>query len=87
VLSVSVPLWIADSRNHDLPFAAMGQVGTALAYDDRLGDWGDAIVVRGRVWGKARRSAPGLSYDCSHALQVVVAMNSQASILALTCHT
>jgi hypothetical protein len=42
---VSVPLWIADFHNHDLPLAAMAQIGIALAYDDRLSDWDYAIVV------------------------------------------
>jgi hypothetical protein len=51
-----VPLWIADSRNHDLPFAAMGQVGTALAYDDRS-DWDDAIVVWARM-GQGSEECP-----------------------------
>jgi hypothetical protein len=43
---VSVPLWTADSRNHDLPLAAMALVGIAFASDDRLCDWDEAIVVR-----------------------------------------
>jgi hypothetical protein len=42
---VSVQLWIADSRNHDLPLAAIAQIGIALASDDRLRDWDEAIVV------------------------------------------
>jgi hypothetical protein len=51
VLSVSLRLWIADSRNYDLPLAAMAQVGIALAYD-RLSDWDYAIVVWASIGGQ-----------------------------------
>jgi hypothetical protein len=85
---VSVPLWIAESRNHDLPLAAVAQVGTALAYDDRLSDWDDAIMVWASAEEQGSEERPwSLLWILTRAARGFVDMNFQASILALTCHT
>jgi hypothetical protein len=45
VLPVTIPLGIAILLNYDQLLAAMALVGIGLAYDDRMSDLEDAIVV------------------------------------------
>ena len=51
---MSALLWLADARNHDAPLSALVLGGIALAYDDRLSDWDETVVV----WASAEERGP-----------------------------
>ena len=58
VLFCTMPLWIADARNHNPLIAAMAQIAMALAQDDRLIDWKDAREAQTGAEGRGSEEPP-----------------------------